>query len=378
MCPSCARAKAAEARERAGKIRAAALNGKTKSNPGLVDSIRAGDKVTILTPHGSKLTGRAVMRSSSGGWVLNLGGRHGTPGLADERNVVRVRKGNPETDAERKARETVEVWLAGMSRGGHTASKKDIGEVYRQALRHYRDELRKNPDSHRISAADEMVRRLVSAYQGWRRAGMGHREALDRTVKDSTAGKAAITEFKRRVSRPGFGLNPKTRRRNPDELDQAADLYREFHGREPKEILEIQESDLARREYTALGDAVELRFILPDGERRLHIAFSESDQVKLASSPDGRQLYFLGGDQDIVDALEQNGVDTTRELIDLGDAIFVSYDASKWQTDFKPTIWEHKLGEESGIHPRGFFDRLKRRIFLAGGNYRVERPGIID
>lgn len=235
-----------------------------------------------------------------------------------------------------------------------------------------------NPDSHRVSWSDEMVRRLVAAYQGWRRAGMGHRESIDRTVKDSTAGKGAIAEFKRRVSRPGFGNNPKPkRRRNPDELDQAADLYREFHGREPRKILEIQESDLARRDYTALGDAVELRFILPDG-RGLNIAFSDSDKVKLASSPDGRQLYLLGGDQDIAGALEEHNVDTSRELIDLGDAVFVSYDASKWQTDFKSTIWEHKLGEESGIHPRGFFDRLKRRIFLAGGNYRVERPGIID
>src|SRR5260370_24834166 len=95
MCARCARAKAKEARERAGRIRAAAFNGKKKINPSIVDSIRPGDKVTILTPHGSKLTGRAVMRNSSGGWVLNLGGRHGTPGLADERNIVRVRKGNP-------------------------------------------------------------------------------------------------------------------------------------------------------------------------------------------------------------------------------------------------------------------------------------------
>jgi hypothetical protein len=30
------------------------------------------------------------MRSTYGGWVLNLGGRYGTPGIADEKNIVRV------------------------------------------------------------------------------------------------------------------------------------------------------------------------------------------------------------------------------------------------------------------------------------------------
>jgi hypothetical protein len=54
--------------------------------------IAHGDRVTIRTPQGQERTGRAVMRSAHGGWVLNLGGRYGTPGLAGEDNVVRVRK----------------------------------------------------------------------------------------------------------------------------------------------------------------------------------------------------------------------------------------------------------------------------------------------
>lgn len=58
----------------------------------LVDMITAGDKVTIINRFGQKHTGRAVMRSSFGGWVLNMGGMHGTPGLADITNIVKVRK----------------------------------------------------------------------------------------------------------------------------------------------------------------------------------------------------------------------------------------------------------------------------------------------
>jgi hypothetical protein len=66
----------------------------------ILDSIKPGDRVTILVPAGigrkgqewKQATGRAVMRSAHGGWVLNMGGPHGTPGIADEENTVRVKR----------------------------------------------------------------------------------------------------------------------------------------------------------------------------------------------------------------------------------------------------------------------------------------------
>jgi len=61
--------------------------------PNIVDMIKAGDKVTTVDRFGKKHTGRAVMRSSAGGWVLNMGGKYGTPGLADGRNIVKIQKG---------------------------------------------------------------------------------------------------------------------------------------------------------------------------------------------------------------------------------------------------------------------------------------------
>ena len=61
------------------------------TNPTLFQSITNGDIVTIITRHGSQLKGRAVMRGPAG-WVLNLGGRHGTPGIADDNNVIKVTK----------------------------------------------------------------------------------------------------------------------------------------------------------------------------------------------------------------------------------------------------------------------------------------------
>ncbi len=51
--------------------------------------IRPGDKVSILTPQGQVRSGRAVMRGPYG-WVLNMGGPHGTPAVATDENIYRV------------------------------------------------------------------------------------------------------------------------------------------------------------------------------------------------------------------------------------------------------------------------------------------------
>ena len=53
-------------------------------------TIRHGDRVTIVDRFGQKHTGTAVMRGPYG-WVLNMGGPHGTPGIASTANIVRVR-----------------------------------------------------------------------------------------------------------------------------------------------------------------------------------------------------------------------------------------------------------------------------------------------
>jgi len=61
--------------------------------------IKAGDRVTILIPNGigrngvemKQATGRAVMRGPAG-WVLNMGGKHGTPAIASARNLFDVKR----------------------------------------------------------------------------------------------------------------------------------------------------------------------------------------------------------------------------------------------------------------------------------------------
>jgi len=64
----------------------------------LFATIQAGSKVTIRTPQGQERTGTAVMKGGSpqaptGDWVLDMGGKHGTPGMATPSSVVKVTKG---------------------------------------------------------------------------------------------------------------------------------------------------------------------------------------------------------------------------------------------------------------------------------------------
>jgi hypothetical protein len=50
--------------------------------------MKSGDRVVLSTPQGQTVSGKAVMRGPHG-WAVNLGGRHGTPGVATEANLVK-------------------------------------------------------------------------------------------------------------------------------------------------------------------------------------------------------------------------------------------------------------------------------------------------
>lgn len=76
----------------------------------LIAQIRVGSRVTILIPAGigrqgieyKEKTGRAVLRGPHG-WVLNMGGRYGTPAVASESNIVRVKTTHKDLSPEQLA-----------------------------------------------------------------------------------------------------------------------------------------------------------------------------------------------------------------------------------------------------------------------------------
>lgn len=320
---------------RAGRIPA-------RSNPNIVDAIRPGDRVTILTPHGNQLTGRAVMRSSSGGWVLNLGGRHGTPGIATEENIIRVKlaKRNPVEFSAADKRELSSFWNAARIAGYHSFGDR-VNYVKRE----------------------------------WERAHPG---------EGMRAYKYAVSAFR------GYGHNP-----DGNEADAA---YKTFHGKAPdrtkvKTVALIDPYNdhpdlwqLGKLKSLTVGEFVD-KFEGRDGEHpkssdpnawATTLEFEEDNAPDLAGEPGGRQLFIVGGDQNADRYLSALRVDPGKETVDCGNVYRIEYFTRKDFDKFRPINYWHHFGEETGVQPRLIYDRTNHRLQLAGGEYVVKREGIIN
>jgi len=162
-------------------------------------------------------------------------------------------------------------------------------------------------------------------------------------------------------------------RRNPDETPQAERMYETFHGKGPSEIIRVQEEDIGRDTYTALGDLLEMK--LNAGGEHFALDFKGCG-VKLCSSADGRQLYIVGGDQNCDACLPKSAPD--KDIVILGILKKITYGTRKSFDKFQNSAYEHKFGEEGGEPPIAFYARTRKRIFIADGTYRIEKPGIID
>jgi hypothetical protein len=173
--------------------------------------------------------------------------------------------------------------------------------------------------------------------------------------------------------------NPRRRRhdRNPSETEQAVSLFESFHGKNANQITEKHVSAVIRKDYTALGDLVSLKIKTPIGG---HAVFNfEGDGVKLASSPNGKQLYCIGGNQNLAPMLD--AASREKDLIDLGECTEVAYLARKIHSNYEPVEWFHKFGENTGVKPQLMFNKLQKQIFFIGGEYFIDpkvdvSPGI--
>jgi hypothetical protein len=56
----------------------------------MYEQIKPGSKVTIIDRFGKEHTGKAVMLGPAG-WVLNMGGKYGTPAIASPKNIKKVK-----------------------------------------------------------------------------------------------------------------------------------------------------------------------------------------------------------------------------------------------------------------------------------------------
>jgi hypothetical protein len=99
----------------------------------------------------------------------------------------------------------------------------------------------------------------------------------------------------------------------------------------------------------------------------------------VAAVPNTRQIYFLGGRQNLTSAeLASLGCDPEKDICDLGECWMVEYFAQKRFDRNEPTTYFHEFGEESDVRPRLIFMRVPKLFLLAGGEYTVKPAGITN
>lgn len=157
----------------------------------------------------------------------------------------------------------------------------------------------------------------------------------------------------------------------------AEGLFEEFHGAAPTGVTTYQEPHVDGT-LTELGDLLELKVLRPRGYKWGSIDFTGSG-VKLASNAKGTQIYLIGGDQSIPQGtLTYLGADNSKDLVDLGEALYIAYRTKKAIAGHISSGYEHDFGEDTGRRPQVSYDRLAKRILFSGGEYTIEAPGIIN
>jgi hypothetical protein len=166
--------------------------------------------------------------------------------------------------------------------------------------------------------------------------------------------------------------NPKRKRKNSE--SDAEQMYQTFHGKAPGRIVEYDELIKFPQNFAEMGRLVELRIDLDSANRKF--PFTHFGDCKVVCTPDGQNIYFVGGDQKI--NLGDLDIGGEKDFIELGPCVYICYHTTKDFHDFAPIDYFHEFGEEDGIKPMLAYDRLNQKLFLMGGNYNVKREGIVN
>jgi hypothetical protein len=247
--------------------------------------------------------------------------------------------------------------------------------------RYIHQDIRSKPAGSRIRSVVRGKHVLRVAFRGSLRKGKGKGKLV--SILHPRSENPNLCAMRRN---PGLELvilgNPRkkegVRKRNPateSVSGEGVELYRDFHGMDPAEVIRVQESAEQRHEYVELGDLVLLSGRWTGGG---HFQI-ESDDVKLAANPEGTQLYFIGGSQaGVMNYLVKSGADTSKDFIEIGKATRVVYQTRKEMDQYRVANYDHALGENGGRPPLLFFDKIRRKMFLVGGTYQVRPEGIVN
>jgi hypothetical protein len=135
-----------------------------------------------------------------------------------------------------------------------------------------------------------------------------------------------------------------------------------------------------RVDFMEAGDLVELKVQTPSGyDVVLQFPPKGKATVKLCASPDGKQLYFRGGDQKVpLDEIHMGAEKWKRDRMILGELRSTVYRAEKAFDKFKTHDYEHKNSEISKRYPVLIYDALNDHLEVAGGTGFITWRGLED
>ena len=184
------------------------------------------------------------------------------------------------------------------------------------------------------------------------------------------------------------GMKNIRRRRKLNPAEDAAALYESFHGKPATGVMEVAEDLHIHKHLPALGVLTELSCVLTVGDqsgKELDLEFSDGAEefdetvadpnaTYLCASEDGRQLYFVGGDQGL--ELDELGIgeEWVKDDMVLGVLIEVVYRTKKKFDQFQLVDYYHELGEETGDMPLLRYAPRSPHLYVTGGKYEIKMP----
>jgi len=178
------------------------------------------------------------------------------------------------------------------------------------------------------------------------------------------------------------GATLRTRSRLPHNWrgnPSAAAIREEFTGAPAEHFTVQDEPHMPAGDYAQLGELLALYFKPVSGGQVQQVNFAK-DRPIVVSAESARQIYFVGGVQDITGALEAVGAcERSSGLYELGEARRIDYKQRKEHVGHPDADeWRHNFGEESGVRPTLLFDARSKRLLLEGGEYVIRAEGIIN
>jgi len=170
--------------------------------------------------------------------------------------------------------------------------------------------------------------------------------------------------------------------------DASAEVFEEFHGFEPSEVITVERL-VHHHEHLASAGKFEGFVVRPVGggkDRALHIP----GEAYLAFNERKNQLFVEGGDQFLDEAaLKQFGITEIHELETLGQIVAVAYHTRKDHLEAKDggeAIYSHtfRTTNKAGRHvvvkmtrpPDLIYRVLDQQFEISGGSYEIRAEGI--